>query len=282
MYNAMYGPGNCKDQLINCRQTGRVDVCRDADNFCAQEVEFALDRAGRDEYDIREVRYTFPYFYYPPYLNQRHVLEGIGAAVKFKEGSIVTTHTFADTGDDGRAEGTVQDVRELVRNGIYVVEYAGDADYICNWIGGEVTAEMTGPVGYESAGYVDISTSDDIVHGQVKQSNNFAFARIYEAGHSVSFYQPLTSLEILDRVTTGKDVATGTVDVMLGGSYGTVGPSKSTYREGNATVLYHPVPYNSTYNYTTNRPDPPMARGLLQRRNARIGYRESKQRADLR
>lgn len=186
MYNAMYGPGNCKDQLLRCRHTGRSDVCRDADNFCAVEVEFALDRAGRDEYDIREVQYAFPYFFYPDYLNQPHVLRAIGAAVKFREGSIVVTHTFDDTGDDARGEGTVQALRTLTRNGVYVLMYAGDADYICNWIGGEVTADMTGPPGYEQAGYVDIETSDGVVHGQVKQYDNFAFGRIYEAGHSVS------------------------------------------------------------------------------------------------
>ena len=37
--------------------------------------------------------------------------------------------------------------------------------------------------GFSAAGYVNISTSDDIVHGQVKQSGAFSFVRIYESGY---------------------------------------------------------------------------------------------------
>lgn len=149
-------------------------------------MQSVLDRAGRDEYDIREISYTFPYDFYPEYLNQPHILEAIGASVNYTDDSLVIYHTFTDTGDDDRTEGTIQDVRTLVANGVYVVEYAGDADYNCNWLGGEVIAQMTGPTAFEDAGYTNIHTPDGIVHGQVKQSNNFAFGRIYEAGHSVS------------------------------------------------------------------------------------------------
>ena len=152
-----------------------------------QLVEYVLDReANRDEYDIREISYTFPYDFYPEYLNQQHILEAIGAYVNYSDSSLVIFHTFYDTGDDGRVDNTIQDVKMIVENGVYMVEYAGDADYNCNWLGGEVIAEMTGPSDFEDAGYTNIITPDHIIHGQVKQSNNFAFARIYEAGHSVS------------------------------------------------------------------------------------------------
>ena len=36
-----------------------------------------------------------------------------------------------------------------------------------------------------SAGYINISTTDEVVHGQVKQSANFAYARIYEVSSSI-------------------------------------------------------------------------------------------------
>ena len=48
--------------------------------------------------------------------------------------------------------------------------YTGDADYNCNWLGGEVVSEMIGAPGFSSAGYANITTSDGVVHGQVKQS----------------------------------------------------------------------------------------------------------------
>lgn len=94
------------------------------------------------------------------------------------------------------------------------------------------------------------------MHGQVKQSRNFAFARIYESGHEVPFYQPLASLEIFERVLAGKDIATGKTEVLGGLPYVTVGTAKSTYREGNATVQFEVVPTDATYNTTTNMPNP--------------------------
>lgn len=60
-------------------------------------------------------------------------------------------------------------------------------DYICNWLGNAAVAANTRAPGYHASGYANISTPDNIVHGQVKQSGNFAFARIFEAGHAVPF-----------------------------------------------------------------------------------------------
>lgn len=100
---------------------------------------------------------------------------------------------------------------------------------------------------------MNISTTDAIVHGQVKQSSNFAFARIYESGHEVPFYQPLAALELLERAICGEDIATGKQSWH---GYKTVGPAESTYREGNATVQLEDVDPSATYNTTLNEPNP--------------------------
>lgn len=93
------------------------------------------------------------------------------------------------------------------------------------------------------------------MHGQVKQSGNFAFVRIFYAGHEVPFYQPLVSLEMLERVLAGKDVATGDHGAAAA-NYTTAGPSASTFREGNGTVQFDVVPANATYNVSTAAPNP--------------------------
>ena len=133
----------------------------------------------------------------------------------------------------------------------------------CNWLGGEVVAHEVGATGFESAGYTNISTSDKIVHGQVKQAGSFSFARIYESGHEVPFYQPLASLEIFDRVIKGLDIATGTFKPS--GYYLTNGTAKSEYREGNGTIQFEVLPSNSTYNTTTGSPGVSAKRNSLKR-----------------
>lgn len=88
-YNSMYGPGNCLDQLIQCKDTGLDMVCSAADNFCYSEVELPYDvYSGRDEYDARElVPDPFPYIFYIDYLNSPDVMAAIGAYQNYSESS---------------------------------------------------------------------------------------------------------------------------------------------------------------------------------------------------
>lgn len=113
---------------------------------------------------------------------------------------------------------------------------------------------MINATGYSSAGFVNISTSDNVVHGQVRQSGLFSFLRIYESGHEVPFYQPLASLEIFERALKQVDIATG--KEKLRSDYKTVGTPTSSYREGNKTIQMEVTPANATYNTMLNAPDP--------------------------
>jgi hypothetical protein len=119
---------------------------------------------------------------------------------------------------------------------------------------------------------VNVSTSDGIVHGQVKQSGKFSFTRIYESGHEV----PVVSLEMFERVINGLDVATGELNVTS--KYLTNGTAQSTYREGNATMQWSVVPTNITYNTTTNQPGAPWAQKRLSRRWTKKGQASRGQR----
>jgi hypothetical protein len=257
LYNNLYGPGNCISQLLDCAARGINSICSTADAFCANQVESIYDiYLGRDEYDFRELTPDpFPYSFYVDYLNTPAVQAAIGAYVNFTESSNAVYLAFSSTGDDGRLMHTTQDVAALLAQGVTVVMYAGDADYNCNWLGGEAVSLEVGAPGFNSAGYVNISTDDGTVHGQVRQAGHFAFVRVYESGHEVPFYQPEVALAMFERVINGRDVATG--EVTVGPWYRTVGTPKSTYREGNGTVQFEVLDPDATYNTTTNAPNPP-------------------------
>jgi hypothetical protein len=128
------------------------------------------------------------------------------------------------------------------------------SDYNCNWLGGQVVADEIAAPGYDTAGFVNITTSDGIVHGQVRQSGLFSFVRVYESGHEVPFYQPLASLEIFERALGQVDIATGKEKAC--DTYKTNGTPTSDFREGNATVQMEVTPANATYNTALNAPDP--------------------------
>lgn len=255
-YNNLYGPGNCVDQIKDCYARGLNSICSAADTFCANEVENVYDvYTGRDEYDMRELTPDpFPPSYFEDYLNTPEVQKAIGAYVNFTSYANAVGTAFGQTGDDGRKLSIIEDIRLLLEQGVSVTLYAGDADYNCNWLGGQAVSQEVAALGFSSAGYVDVSTSDGIVHGQVKQSGDFAFVRVYESGHEVPFYQPVIALEMFTRVINGKDIATGKTKVTS--SYLTKGSAMSTYREGNATVQLEVLPANATYNTTLNGPNP--------------------------
>jgi Serine carboxypeptidase len=261
MYNNMFGPGNCYDMTVDCNTNGNDMTCATADDFCYQNVEYLVDLyLNRDEYDIRYIMPDpFPPTYYIDYLNTPTVQAAIGAYVNYSESNNAVSKAFGNTGDDDREIGSVAAVKRILDSNVTVIMYFGDADYNCNWLGGQVVAHNIGAPGFEDAGFTNISTSDGKVHGQVRQAGTFAFVRIYESGHEVPFYKPLAALEMFERVVNGMDIETG--ETKISASYRTSGSKLSTYREGNRTVQLDVVGEDEDVVYDTSTDLPVFENG---------------------
>ena len=227
---------------------GDVQSNTNFDDPSVNTYDINLNVSNRDVYDIRELYPDpFPYQYYISYLNTPSVQSAIGAYQNYTE--VSSTITFGEDNVDA-----VGDMKKLLERGVNVLMYHGDADLICNWVGGEMVSNLINATGFSEAGYVNISTSDQVVRGQVKQSGRFGFVRVYESGHEVPFYQPLLALAMFERAINGKDIATGLVNIT--DDYKTVGTVKSTYRQGNATVQFELTNGTSIYNTDLGIPEP--------------------------
>lgn len=79
---------------------------------------------------------------------------------------------------------------------------------------------------FAQAGYEDIQVNPSLVVGQVRQSGNLSFSRIYDAGHLTPAYQPEGMLTVFERIIFGKSIAKG--DEYDSTTYSTTGPSNST------------------------------------------------------
>lgn len=127
MYNALYGEGNCLDQLLDCNAGGIDSVCSAADNLCYDDVQYLYDAVtGRDEYDLRELSPDpFPPTSFVAYLNKPEVQEAIGAFTNFSYsttnlGSGTVATAFGTTGDDARQLDIIATTKKLVeQEGIY-------------------------------------------------------------------------------------------------------------------------------------------------------------------
>lgn len=252
------GTGECESQIMACRTAmnatdpnGYGDIaatnslCETAQLTC-NNISIPYLEAGYSVYDIRrQVPDPYPPAAYQEYLNNETVLAAIGARVNYTESNSYVQNAFISTGDTIRG-GQMQDIAWLLTLGVRVALLYGDADYICNWYGGEAVSlavaqllpdyPSQGPVapaspayahGFPAAGYADIVVNSTYIGGAVRQFGNLSFSRIYDSGHTIPFYQPETAFTVFTRVILGTDISTGeTVDLS---TFGSTGPANATY-----------------------------------------------------
>lgn len=142
----------------------------------------------------------------------------------------------------------IDELSEILGYGVRVALLYGDADYICNWFGGEAVSlavNHTNKAAFNAAGYTPFLV-DDVEYGEVREYGNFSFTRMYESGHEVPYYQPEASLEYFKRVLDHKVIADGCEDVT--GDYGTNGTVNATHTKSAVTLP------------PTRTPRPPRAR----------------------
>nr|POE47314.1 carboxypeptidase s1 like a [Quercus suber] len=282
------GTGRCMDQIQACRTAmnstdpeGFGDVaatnalCLQAQYTCTN-VTAAYIAAGFNPYDIREkLPSPHPSAAYTEYLNQAGVLAAIGAKVNYTESSKYVQQGFIATGDTIRG-GQIEDIAYLLRQGIRVALLYGDADFICNWYGGQAASLAVAgalpdyPVsnssnaidalggtsyasGFASTGYAEIVVNSSYVGGAVRQYGNLSFSRIYDAGHLIPYYQPETAFTVFTRIIQGDDIATG--DTIDPSSFGSVGPANSTHTNTAPTASSTPTCWVRAWNATCSTED---------------------------
>ena len=138
----------------------------------------------------------------------------LGVNLNYTDANDDVYYAFQRTGDFSYPN-FLTDLEMILNNSVRVAMYHGDADYICNWFGGEAVSlavNYTHSAEFRAAGYEPF-VLNGVEYGEVRQSGNFSFLRIYEAGHEVPFYQPEASLALFQRVLGNVDLATGEIPV---------------------------------------------------------------------
>ncbi|GFP96057.1 serine carboxypeptidase-like 48 [Phtheirospermum japonicum] len=96
-------------------------------------------------------------------------------------------------------------IPELLQDGIKLLVYAGEYDFICNWLGNFIwVAEMQwwGHKGFWWARYVPFNV-DGVNAGSIKRYGPLTFVKVKDAGHLVPMDQPKVALQMLRRWTKG-------------------------------------------------------------------------------
>ena len=202
----------CQSLIESCYKSGSVWSCVPASIYCNNVMIGPYQRTGRNVYDIRgpcpdgNLCYA-ELDHISSFLNQAHVRDALGAEVdSYDSCNMDINRNFLFAGD------WFQPYHRLVPgilDQIPVLIYAGDADYICNWLGNRGwtdALEWPGHKGFAEAEIKDLVV-DEAKYGKVKSSGNFTFIQIFQAGHMVPYDQPKPSLDFYNRWLAGEWVA---------------------------------------------------------------------------
>lgn len=97
-------------------------------------------------------------------------------------------------------------VTDILNEGLDVLVYSGDKDFICNWRGGEAWTNQVkwdGAAEYAKVNYTDWNVAGKPA-GALKSHKNLKFLRVFDAGHMVPMNQPVAALQMLNELTAGK------------------------------------------------------------------------------
>ena len=201
----------CQSLIQSCYDSGSVWSCVPASIYCNNAILAPYQRTGQNPYDVREpckdgnLCYT-QLGWINEYLNKPEVMEALGVEVDSYDGcNFDVNRNFLLAGD------WMQPFHRLVPNildKIPVLIYAGDADFICNWLGnvGWTDAlEWSGSKAYKKVGRTPLQLGGDGEKiGEVKSQGNLTFIRIHAAGHMVPLDQPEASLDFFNRWLGGE------------------------------------------------------------------------------
>lgn len=200
----------CQSLISGCYESESAWTCVPSAIYCNNALIGPFQRTGYNVYDVREkckdqenLCYTET-AWISEYLNQKNVMDAIGAEVSdYESCNTDINRNFLFQGDWSKPFHRL--VPDLIKQ-IPVLIYAGDADYICNWLGNKAWSEALEWPGHKSFAEEKLKdlTLDGEAYGQVKSSGNFTFMRIYQAGHMVPYNQPAGSLDFFNRWIGGE------------------------------------------------------------------------------
>ncbi|CUM65069.1 uncharacterized protein PRCAT00002691001 [Priceomyces carsonii] len=188
-------------------------TCYPSTAYCMKTELEPFLQTGINPYDVRldcagDGSCYEDMIYYEEYLNQTSVQKVLGVDMAFQSCSDRIYEDFIKKGDWSLP--SQENIKFSLDRGVPVLIFAGDQDFMCNWLGNHAwtkALEWDGQASFSNSKlkpwYVEGEEA-----GQLKNSEHFSFLRIYNAGHMTSYDQPRNSLAMVNSWVHG-DFALG-------------------------------------------------------------------------
>eukprot|EP00929_Paragymnodinium_shiwhaense_P029484 TRINITY_DN1687_c0_g2_i1.p1 TRINITY_DN1687_c0_g2~~TRINITY_DN1687_c0_g2_i1.p1 ORF type:complete len:480 (+),score=88.81 TRINITY_DN1687_c0_g2_i1:67-1506(+) len=189
----------CTGQIAKCNSANASSACSTAYAACNYGELVPYQLTGYNPYDMR-IKCDKPPLCYDfgaveDFLNSAEVQKQLGVSKKW--GSCNMLVNAAMQGDYMKNYHTV--LPEMLADGVRVVIYAGDVDYICNWLGNKkwtLALDWAGKDEFNKAAdkpyMVDGQTA-----GRIRASKGFHFLQVYQAGHMVPMDKPAVAAQMV-------------------------------------------------------------------------------------
>lgn len=205
-----------RDALPTCQRTiqacykGNQDACATASDDCDGQLLGPYEQTGLNPYDIRKQCVGGGLCYseldwIQTWLNRDDVMQALGVEVDgFSTCNSQVNNAFRQAGDwflpiHRSVPGILAQIPVLI--------YAGDCDFICNWLGNQAwtnALKWPGHDAFNSAQSVELTLGPSPAYGTIKHAKGFAFLRVYQAGHMVPYDQPASTLDFVNRWARGE------------------------------------------------------------------------------
>lgn len=200
----------CLELIGKCYQNQTPFNCVPPSVYCNNVAMGAFRQTGLNVYDVRkpcEGSLCYRDFgRVADYLNDNFVQETIGAEVTYYQscnGDVGRNFHFA--GDHMRPL-HLKVIELLDEYDLPVLLYAGDKDFICNWLGNHAYSDLLPYKNHKSFAkeeFKNYVTENGEYAGLVKNYEKFTFLRIFDAGHMVPYDKPEASLDFVNRWVRG-------------------------------------------------------------------------------
>jgi cathepsin A (carboxypeptidase C) len=199
----------CNSLINSCYNTESTWTCLPAAIYCNNAMMGPYQRTGKNVYDIRSECGESSLCYddlenVDKYLNQDFVKKALGADIEEYSGcNFDVNRNFLTHGDWMKPY--YKAVVDILEKDLPVLIYAGDKDFICNWLGNENWVRNLEWSGQK--GIADAKVHPWIVDGEKAGTKfnyeKFTFLRVFEAGHMVPYNQPENSLSMINSWVAG-------------------------------------------------------------------------------
>ncbi|KAH8059100.1 serine carboxypeptidase [Aureococcus anophagefferens] len=138
----------------------------------------------------------------PPCRDDVRAALNVPKAAKWSDCNRAVTMGFELAGDYMKEY--QQLIPDLIEDGIRYLIYAGDQDYICNWLGNQawtLALPWSGKDAFNAAPVADWDVAGKKA-GELRKTDMFSFLRVIDAGHMVPMDQPEAALAMINAFTS--------------------------------------------------------------------------------